>query len=129
MEKVLNRKLAREKRRRFWSTIYASIIYAIFYIPVLVMIQFSFNNAKRNYSWEGFTTMWYGKLFSFRNHDLWESLIYSIIIAVIATLISVIIGVLGGIGLKKFQRGLFFVAVGQLKPELYPILCRIQLSG
>ena len=110
MEKVLNRKLAREKRRRFWSTIYASIIYAIFYIPVLVMIQFSFNNAKRNYSWEGFTTMWYGKLFSFRNHDLWESLIYSIIIAVIATLISVIIGVLGGIGLKKFQfRGKKFI--------------------
>lgn len=121
MEKVLNRKLAREKRRRFWSTIYASIIYAIFYIPVLVMIQFSFNNAKRNYSWEGFTTMWYGKLFSFRNHDLWESLIYSIIIAVIATLISVIIGVLGGIGLKKFQfRGKKFINLMLYVPIVVP---------
>ncbi len=103
MAKTRNRKLRREKRGRFWSTLYASIIYAMFYIPVLVMIQFSFNDAKRNYSWEGFTTMWYGKLFSFRNHDLWESLVYSVVIAVLATLISVVIGVLGGIGLKKFR--------------------------
>lgn len=98
-----NRKILREKRSRFWSSFYAAIIYALFYIPVLVMIQFSFNDAKRNYSWEGFTTAWYGKLFSFRNHDLWEALVYSLIIAVVATVISVVIGVLGGIGLKKFH--------------------------
>ena len=98
-----NRKILREKRSRFWSSFYAAIIYALFYIPVLVMIQFSFNDAKRNYSWEGFTTAWYGKLFSFRNHDLWEALVYSLVIAVVATVISVVIGVLGGIGLKKFH--------------------------
>ena len=46
-----NRKILREKRSRFWSSFYAAIIYALFYIPVLVMIQFSFNDAKRNYSW------------------------------------------------------------------------------
>ena len=103
MEKSRNRKLQRQKRSSFWSSVYAAVIYAIFYIPVFVMIQFSFNDAKRNYSWEGFTTAWYGKLFSFRNHDLWEALVYSVVIAVIATFISVVIGVLGGIGLKKFQ--------------------------
>ena len=105
-----NRKKQRERRNRFIGAFYAAVIYAIFYIPVLVMIQFSFNDAKRNYSWEGFTTMWYGKLFSFRNHDLWESLVYSVIIAVIATVISVVIGVLGGIGLKKFR----FVSIALL---------------
>ena len=103
MERSRNRKLQRQKRSSFWSSFYAAVIYAIFYIPVFVMIQFSFNDAKRNYSWEGFTTAWYGKLFSFRNHDLWEALVYSIVIAVVATVISVVIGVLGGIGLKKFQ--------------------------
>ena len=103
MEAVRNRKVQREKRSRFWSSFYAAVIYAMFYIPVLVMIQFSFNDAKRNYSWEGFTTAWYAKLLTFRNHDLWEALIYSIAIAVLATVISVVIGVLGGIGLRKFQ--------------------------
>ena len=121
MEKVQNRKVQREKRNRFWSTLYAAIIYAMFYIPVLVMIQFSFNDAKRNYSWEGFTTAWYGKLFTFRNHDLWEALIYSLVIAVIATVISVVIGVLGGIGLQKFQfRGKKFINLLLYVPIVVP---------
>ena len=116
-----NRKILREKRSRFWSSFYAAIIYALFYIPVLVMIQFSFNDAKRNYSWEGFTTAWYGKLFSFRNHDLWEALIYSLVIAVVATVISVVIGVLGGIGLKKFHfRGKKFINLMLYVPIVVP---------
>lgn len=120
-QKNPNRKILREKRGRFWSSFYAAIIYALFYIPVLVMIQFSFNDAKRNYSWEGFTTAWYGKLFSFRNHDLWEALVYSLIIAVVATVISVVIGVLGGIGLKKFQfRGKKFINLMLYVPIVVP---------
>ncbi len=116
-----NRKVLREKRNRFWGNFYAAVIYALFYIPVLVMIQFSFNDAKRNYSWEGFTTSWYGKLFSFRNHDLWEALVYSIVIALIATAISVVIGVLGGIGLKKFQfRGKKFINLMLYVPIVVP---------
>ena len=116
-----NRKILREKRSRFWSSFYAAIIYALFYIPVLVMIQFSFNDAKRNYSWKGFTTAWYGKLFSFRNHDLWEALVYSLIIAVVATVISVVIGVLGGIGLKKFHfRGKKFINLMLYVPIVVP---------
>ncbi|HQQ40013.1 MAG TPA: ABC transporter permease, partial [Clostridia bacterium] len=81
----------------------AILMYAVFYIPVAVMIAFSFNDAQRNYYWQGFTTDWYGKLFSFANTDLWDALLYSVIIAVLATIISVTIGVLGGIGLKKFR--------------------------
>ena len=116
-----NRKKQRERRNRFIGAFYAAVIYAIFYIPVLVMIQFSFNDAKRNYSWEGFTTMWYGKLFSFRNHDLCESLVYSVIIAVIATVISVVIVVLGGIGLKKFRfRGKKFINLMLYVPIVVP---------
>ena len=116
-----NRKILREKRGRFWSSFYAAIIYALFYIPVLVMIQFSFNDAKRNYSWKGFTTAWYGKLFSFRNHDLWEALVYSLVIAVVATVISVVIGVLGGIGLKKFHfRGKKFINLMLYVPIVVP---------
>ena len=116
-----NRKILREKRSRFWSSFYAAIIYALFYIPVLVMIQFSFNDAKRNYSWEGFTTAWYGKLFSFRTHDLWEALVYSLIFAVVATVISVVIGVLGGIGLKKFHfRGKKFINLMLYVPIVVP---------
>ena len=98
-----NKRLLRRKAVRILSNLYAVLIYSIFYIPVAVMILFSFNDAKRNYYWQGFTTEWYGKLFSFANTDLWDALLYSLIIAVLAPLISVTIGVLGGIGLKKFE--------------------------
>jgi len=93
----------RKRSFRFLGDLYAILMYAVFYIPVAVMIAFSFNDAQRNYYWQGFTTDWYGKLFSFANTDLWDALLYSVIIAVLATIISVTIGVLGGIGLKKFR--------------------------
>lgn len=117
----LNRKQKREQRRKLPWTIFAALVYSSFYIPVLVMILFSFNDAKRNYSWMGFTTKWYPKLFSFGNHDLWESLVYSLIIAILATLISVIIGVLGGIGLKKYEfRGKRFINMMLFVPIVVP---------
>ena len=97
------KRMRRQKRNAVLGNIYAVLIYSIFYIPVAIMIAFSFNDAPRNYAWQGFTTKWYGELFSFSNHALWESLAYSVLIAVISTLISVVIGVLGGIGLKKFE--------------------------
>ena len=97
MKQISNRKLRRQKRNRFFGALYASIIYALFYIPVLVMIQFSFNDAKR------------------------KALAYSLIIAVIATIISVAIGVLGGVGLKKFEfRGKRFINLMLYVPIVVP---------
>ncbi len=98
-----NNRTRRRKVAKFFGDFYAVLMYAIFYLPVAVMIAFSFNDAQRNYYWQGFTTSWYSKLFSFANTDLWDALVYSVVIAVLATAISVIIGVLGGIGLKKFE--------------------------
>lgn len=98
-----NKSVARKNRKHRLAQVYMVLIYAIFYIPVAVMIMFSFNNAEKNYFWQGFTTKWYPTLFTFRNTDLWMALGYSLIIAILATVISVTIGVLGGIGLSKFH--------------------------
>ena len=116
-----NNRLRRHRFTHFLGNFYAVLIYAIFYIPVAVMIAFSFNNADRNYAWQGFTTDWYGKLFSFGNRDLWSALAYSLIIAVLTTIISVVIGVLGGIGLKKFEfRGKKFINTMLYVPIVVP---------
>ena len=53
-----NKRLLRRKAARILSNLYAVLIYSIFYIPVAVMILFSFNDAKRTYYWQGFTTEW-----------------------------------------------------------------------
>ena len=101
----MNRKKTGKTKGAFslLADLYVVLMYTLFYIPVAVMIAFSFNDAKRYFSWEGFTTGWYAKLFSFQNTTLWDALVYSLVIAVFATLISTVVGVLGGIGLKKFE--------------------------
>lgn len=86
---------------RILGDIYSALIYAVFYIPVVVMMVFSFNDQRYNYYWSGFTTKWYTKLFS--NSALIDSLGYSVVIAVLATVISVTIGTLGALGLKKYE--------------------------
>lgn len=82
-------------------TLYSVFIYTILYIPVVVMMIFSFNDQRYNYYWNGFTTKWYSKLFS--NSAVIESLWYSIIIAVVCTFISVTVGTIGALGLRKYE--------------------------
>jgi spermidine/putrescine transport system permease protein len=104
----ISKKRKRQRMEEFIGTAYSIAIYAILYIPVLVMMMFSFNNQRYNYYWNGFTTQWYTKLFS--NSALIESLWYSVVIAVLATIISVTIGTIGALGLKKYEfRGKKFI--------------------
>lgn len=98
-----NTVFSHKSKGRIFSSIFLFAIYAVLYIPVAVMIMFSFNDAQRNFFWQGFTTRWYVKLFSFENTDLWMAMGYSVVIAVLVTFISATIGVLGGLGLKKFE--------------------------
>ena len=88
-------KIAKKRKRlNIISNVYAFLVYALLYIPVAVMMVFSFNDQKYN-------TQWYAKLFT--NSTLVDSLIYSLIIAVLSTLISVFIGTIGALGLKRYE--------------------------
>ncbi len=98
---ALTRREKKERRINILSNVYAFLVYAILYIPVAVMMAFSFNNQRYNYYWNGFTTQWYAKMFS--NSALISSLWYSIIIAILSTIISVFIGTIGALGLKKYE--------------------------
>jgi spermidine/putrescine transport system permease protein len=91
----------RKKLSGILSTIYSVIVYSILYIPVAVMMIFSFNDQRYNYYWNGFTTKWYPKLFS--NTAVIDSLWYSVVIAILATVISVTIATIGALGLRKYE--------------------------
>ena len=47
-EGKVNRRLQRQRLRKIPWTVFMTLVYASFYIPVMVMILFSFNDAKRN---------------------------------------------------------------------------------
>lgn len=97
----MNRVEKKKRRGRILSEIYAILIYSVLYIPVFVMMAFSFNDQRYNYYWVGFTTKWYGKMLT--NTALIDSLWYSIAIAILATVISVAIATLGAIGLQRYE--------------------------
>ncbi|MBU3102199.1 MULTISPECIES: extracellular solute-binding protein [Clostridium] len=71
------------------------------YIPIIVLIGFSFNQSKLNVVWTGFTFKWYASLL--HNAGILDAVKNSFIIAIISTIISVIIGTLAAIGMYRYK--------------------------
>jgi spermidine/putrescine transport system permease protein len=92
---------------------WAILVYVFFYLPIVVLVIFSFNKQTLNLRWEGFTFDWYiAKPFSrpdqkvigvIHDTELITAFITSLEIAIISTLVSVAIGVLGSFALVRFE--------------------------
>jgi len=100
-KKKLSKRLKRKRTGRYLGNLYAVIVFAFIYLPIVVMVIFSFNDQRNNYYWNGFTLEWYKVLFT--ESDLLPFLINSLIVAVAATAISIVVGVLGAMGLMRFE--------------------------
>lgn len=72
------------------------------YVPIFVLIVFSFNETKSRSVFSGFTLDWYARLF--RNDIIISSLVNTIIIAVIASIVSTILGTLAAIGINSMKK-------------------------
>ena len=79
------------------SKIYATLVYIFLYLPIFVLVVFSFNKSKLNATFTGFTLDWYKNLIN--NTQILEALKNSLIIAFISTFFAVIIGTLAAIGM------------------------------
>ena len=75
---------------------------AILYIPILVLIGYSFNASPLVNVWGGFSTAWYGALW--HNSQLLEAAWLSLEVALSASTIAVILGTLAAIALVRFGR-------------------------
>lgn len=113
---------SRARRKKIWhgmSWFYAIIIYLFLYIPVFVMILYSFNDSRNNMVWQGFTLKYYVKLFS--DSGLWEIFGNTLLIAVVSTLFATVIGTLGAVGYKKARfRGKGLVTYSIYFPIVVP---------
>lgn len=80
---------------------WTGIVFAFLYIPIILLVVFSFNESRMNLQWEGFTFAWYDKLF----HDtvLMRALKNSVIIALITTVLSVALGTVGAWLLHRYR--------------------------
>ena len=89
------------KNNKTLDNIYLTIIFFFLFLPIIVLIVFSFNTSRLNIVFEGFTLDWYRKLI--HNEVLLEALFNTLMVAVISTLVSTVIGTISAYGLKKYN--------------------------
>ena len=97
--------------------LFAVGMYLFLYIPILIMLVFSFNQNKLGYFWTGFTVKWYVQLLHTR--ELWFSLSNSLIVAAFAVFLSLLFAVMIVYGLGRWLDkffSLFYVSV--VVPEI-----------
>ena len=86
------------KKRKLFP-VYLGFILVIIYIPILLVIIYSFNQSRLSSIWSGFSLYWYRELF--RDRSMFEALQNSLILATISSFLSAIIGTLGAAGMAR----------------------------
>jgi spermidine/putrescine transport system permease protein len=90
-----------EYGRRRWLQLIMIVGFVFLYAPIFTLVAFSFNDSRRNVTWEGFTFDYYVK--AFNNSSLHDTLMNSLIVAFWSTFFSTIIGSLLGLALQRFR--------------------------
>jgi spermidine/putrescine transport system permease protein len=70
----------------YFFPIFMAGLYAFLYLPLIILIIFSFNDNRMQFNWVGFTTRWYQNLWV--NSEIWHALYNSLIVASSAVIIS-----------------------------------------
>jgi len=98
--------------------ILVAAFYLFLYIPIFVLVVFSFNNNAYTHSWVGFTTSWYTDLFA--STEVWYALKNSLVIASASVVLSLTLGsTLIFFGSRSVVRRLLLVFYGSLAmPEI-----------
>lgn len=89
----------RGQRLPLW--IGAGLVYGFLYLPIAVVIAYSFNAAKHGGAWQGFTLGWYARLLD--SPDKLAALRNTLVLAVASTAISTVLGTLLGYGMSRFS--------------------------
>jgi putrescine transport system permease protein len=74
----------------------------ILYIPILVLIAYSFNASPLLSVWGGFSTQWYGELL--HNRQILNAALLSLEVAITSSTLAVVLGTLAAIALVRFGR-------------------------
>jgi putrescine transport system permease protein len=90
------------KRRPWFLFTVLCFGFAFFYVPILSMIVYSFNESRLATVWGGFSTKWYVSLLS--NRQVAAALVLSVQIALISATVATILGTMSGIALARFTR-------------------------
>ena len=91
-----------KKKKSTLGTLLMLLTIIFFYVPILYMIVFSFNEGKSLTAFTGFSLRWYQHMLESR--DMMESLYTTFSVALIATAVSTVVGTIAAIGLSKSKK-------------------------
>lgn len=91
-----------KKKTSVGSKIILTLTMLFFYLPILYIIIFSFNDSRSLTKFGGFSLRWYEKMFA--DSTVMEAVLYTVIIAVIATVVATVVGTITAIGLSKSRK-------------------------
>lgn len=91
-----------KKKNSVASKIILILTMLFFYLPILYIIVFSFNDSRSLTKFSGFSLRWYEKMFA--DSTMMEAVLYTVIIAVIATVVATVVGTITAIGLSKSRK-------------------------
>ncbi len=87
--------------RSRWLTVHGVMTYLFLYLPIVILIVFSFNASRYVGVWRGFTLQWYRALFT--NEAIGAALRNSLIVAAASAFIATVLGTMVAIGLERYR--------------------------
>lgn len=91
-----------KKNNRLFGKMLMALMIIFFYLPIVYMIVFSFNEGKSLTSFSGFSLRWYKHMLE--SGDMMEALYTTFGVALIATFVSTVVGTISAIGLSKSKK-------------------------
>lgn len=76
--------------------------FAFLYIPIVLLVIYSFNAGQLVTVWSGFSTRWYGAIFA--NRQLLEALQLSVLVALASATVATVLGTLAALALTRHGR-------------------------
>ncbi|MCO6452618.1 MAG: ABC transporter permease [Caldilineales bacterium] len=82
-------------------TAYGILAFLFLYLPIIIVVIFSFNDSRSTAQWSGFTLSWYQEMIEDKQIilSLWNSLF----VAIISTIIATILGTLAALGMERYS--------------------------
>jgi spermidine/putrescine transport system permease protein len=88
-------------RRPLGLWLVALFVYAFLYVPLIIVVVYSFNDSQLNAEWVGFTLDWYRKLF--HDDEMLRAAGNSLMIALVASAVSTLLGTMAGFAMHRYK--------------------------
>ena len=90
------------QKNNAFARIFNVLVYLFLYLPIVVLIVFSFNDSKSRTVWAGFSLHWYQELF--RDEEILSAFSTTITVSVLAAVIATVLGTAAAIGFHNMKR-------------------------